>query len=244
MKRLYIAGPMTGIDNYNFPAFDAARDQLKSLGYEPVSPADIDRAAGRVTVWADGTVELADDFDYEETLAADHKVIESCDGIVLLPGSEHSNGARSEWEHACALGLPVYALIQDYAWPLVPFDARALMADPPAATTEGEERITSSTGGQKGRKLARFDLLPWGALTKVAEHYGRGAAKYDDHNWRKGYEWSLSVGALGRHLAAFMEGEDNDPETGSPHMAAVAFHALSLLTFMNEHPELDDRFAP
>ena len=33
-----------------------------------------------------------------------------------------------------------------------------------------------------------------------------------------------------------------DAETGSAHMAAVAFHALALLTFMDEQPGFDDRY--
>ena len=44
--RIYIAGPMTGIDKYNFPAFDAAAQDLRDMGFHPVSPADIDRAHG------------------------------------------------------------------------------------------------------------------------------------------------------------------------------------------------------
>lgn len=109
---------------------------------------------------------------------------------------------------------------------------------------DGEVRVTSSTGGQKGTKPARFDLLPPRALTTVAELYGKGAEKYDDHNWRKGYDWSLSFAAMMRHAWAFWGGEDIDPETGLPHMASVAFHALGLLEFMVEQPEFDDRFKP
>ena len=105
-----------------------------------------------------------------------------------------------------------------------------------------EKRITNAaTGGQKGRKAARFELLPWAALAEVAEHYAAGADKYEDHNWRRGCDWSLNFGAMQRHAAAFWEGEDVDPDTGSPHMAAITFHALALLTYMREHPELDDR---
>src|SRR5690606_30532164 len=81
-------------------------------------------------------------------------------------------------------------------------------------------------------------------LRLLAEHYGKGAEKYDDHNWRKGYDWSLSFAALMRHAWAFWNGEDNDAETGSPHMAAVAFHALAMLEFMHEHPDFDDRWKP
>lgn len=105
-----------------------------------------------------------------------------------------------------------------------------------------EVRSVSSTGAEKGTKPERFDLLPQEALADVARHYGVGAAKYSAHNWRKGYEWSKSYAALQRHANAFWSGEDFDEETDSPHMAAVAFHALALLTFMQEQPDFDDRF--
>jgi hypothetical protein len=133
-----------------------------------------------------------------------------------------------------------------------------------------ETRLTSSTGGQKGAKLQRFDLIPIGPLTELAEHFGVGAAKYADHNYRRGYPWSLSYSALSRHLTQFWAGFDydvcsNDPEgckhtdmdgnpfvavredacfnhTGSHHMTAAAWHAFALLTFKDEHPEFDDRY--
>lgn len=111
-----------------------------------------------------------------------------------------------------------------------------------------EVRITSSTGGQKGSKPERHDLIPTGALRMLARHYGKGAAKYEQvngrDNWRNGYEWSLSYAAMLRHLTAFWGGEDIDPETGSPHMVAVAWHAFTLLEFMEHYPELDDRQDP
>ena len=109
---------------------------------------------------------------------------------------------------------------------------------------QGEVRVTSSTGGQKGSKLARFDLIPQEALWAVAELYGKGAEKYDDWNWRKGYSWSLSIAALMRHLSLFLQGQDYDEETGCHHLTAVIFHAMTLITFGKEHPEFDDRFKP
>lgn len=105
-----------------------------------------------------------------------------------------------------------------------------------------EKRTTSATGGQKGVKPQRYDLLPKPFLDGVAEVLAFGAEKYDAHNWRKGYEWSKSYDALQRHATQFWAGEDTDPEMGTPHLASVIFHAMALLVFMDEHPDYDDRY--
>lgn len=116
------------------------------------------------------------------------------------------------------------------------------MSDHDWNVSTSEVRVTDpTTGGEKGSKLARFDLLPATPLWMLAEHYGRGASKYADRNWERGYKWSLSFAALQRHAWAFWNGEDTDPETGSPHILAVAWHALALAEFMRTHPEMDDR---
>ncbi len=94
-----------------------------------------------------------------------------------------------------------------------------------------EHRARSATGGVKGRKLARFSLIPPEPLWWLAEHYGRGAAKYADRNWERGYPWSWSLDALERHVAAVKLGEWEDPELRSPHLCAVLWHACALLTF-------------
>lgn len=106
---------------------------------------------------------------------------------------------------------------------------------------DDEVRSVSSTGGEKGVKGARFDLIPTGPLFKIAEHLGIGASKYSDRNWERGYEWSKSYASLQRHIVAWWGGEDNDPELGSSHLAAVAFHVLVLLEYLETHPEFDDR---
>lgn len=84
-----------------------------------------------------------------------------------------------------------------------------------------ETRTTSSTGGQKGVKLARFDLIPAGPLKELAEHYGKGARKYANHQWRNGYEWSKSIGAIGRHFNDFMAGKDYDTCWNEPENCAI-----------------------
>lgn len=105
-----------------------------------------------------------------------------------------------------------------------------------------EVRVTDpQTGGQKGSKLARFSLIPWDVLTLIAEHFGRGARKYEDRNWERGYKWSLSYDALLRHLAADLESEEIDQETGSLHIVAVAWHAIVLCAFRIRRIGTDDR---
>lgn len=98
------------------------------------------------------------------------------------------------------------------------------------------------TGGAKGQKAARFGLMPVEALNELAKVYGAGAAKYDDHNWRKGYAYSLSYDAMQRHVTAWWGGESLDPELGTSHLMNAAFHLFSLYMFEQEHPEMDDRF--
>ena len=111
-----------------------------------------------------------------------------------------------------------------------------------------EIRTTSSTGGQKGVKPERFGLLPTEGLNAIARVFGFGAQKYDDHNWRKGYEWSKSYDALMRHMTAFWGGETIDPESGLPHLAHAGFHIMVLLTWLETQGEgpsndFDDRWA-
>ena len=108
--------------------------------------------------------------------------------------------------------------------------------------SSGEERHTSETGGEKGRKAERLGLLPYSSLAQISRAYAFGAAKYSDHNWRKGYPWGWSYDALQRHLGAFWDGENNDPESGLNHLAHAGWHILTLLWFFDHMPQNDDRY--
>jgi hypothetical protein len=98
------------------------------------------------------------------------------------------------------------------------------------------------TGGEKGSKPERMDLIPAGPLEAVGRVYGFGASKYADHNWRRGYAWSLSIAALLRHVFRFVGGETKDPESGEHHLAHAVFHCLALIEWETTHPEKDDRW--
>jgi len=108
-----------------------------------------------------------------------------------------------------------------------------------------EEISTSTTGGQKAAKLARFSLIPVKPLWSLAELYGKGATKYADRNWELGYDYSLSYDALQRHLQAFWTGQRHDAD-GNENLAAVAFHTFALMTFESDqkYNDFDDRPFP
>ena len=167
-----------------------------------------------------------------------------------------------------------------------------------STATLGECRMTDPvTGGQKGIKITRHDLIPAHELYLVldalegagheerlaallrwkrratppsihpfpliaafcidalgakweyylARVYGMGAAKYDDDNWRKGYKWSWSYGALRRHLEDHNNGEWLNFEADSPceplpHLAHALWHCLTLIHFITYNIGTDDRW--
>lgn len=107
----------------------------------------------------------------------------------------------------------------------------------------GETRVVDpETGGEKGSKPAQLTAVHAGALLKLGEVAGFGASKYARHNFLKGYAWSLSSDAHLRHFLAWQGGEDNDPESGLPHLAHAAWHDLALLAFQLEGLGTDDRW--
>jgi hypothetical protein len=387
-KKFYIAGPMTGIPQFNFPAFDVAAASLRSYGYLVVSPVELDEPSARAAALSNETGDPEQyNADTGETwgdlLARDVKMIaDEVSGVVALEGWEDSKGARLEVFVARTCGKPVYSyeewlndptpgaplteefLIPDWeindvmhenvfggdkfeqpkletrrvTFPVCspetvsklkkaeeklkaesalsdamrkavqgafektngkgrqigwvnsceieagseramggdrtirevdsPFpDARMYEAvKKPSALSpkeledmeqkiadkveeqgakgfvnHGEVRVTSETGGQKGRKPQRMDLLPPEALLALSEVYGMGAEKYDDHNYLKGYDWSLSFGALLRHVMAAEKGEWLDDESGLPHVMHAAWHCFALFLFEKHGIGTDDR---
>lgn len=99
----------------------------------------------------------------------------------------------------------------------------------------------SPTGAKKAGNLQRGSLCPPTQMLELFQHFGVGSLKYDDWNWAKGFDWSLSYDALLRHLLAFWSGEDIDEATGTKHIIAVAWHAMVLSFFMDHFAAFDNR---
>jgi hypothetical protein len=79
-------------------------------------------------------------------------------------------------------------------------------------------------------------------LIYVAKVGDFGAKKYGQWNYKAGMPWMKLLGSCSRHLAAFLRGEDLDLESGLPHLAHLAYDALMLLDYQENHIELDDRY--
>jgi hypothetical protein len=89
-----------------------------------------------------------------------------------------------------------------------------------------------------------MSLLSSRWLVGVAKVLTFGAAKYKSHNWRKGHQASRLLDAALRHLTAFMDGEDNDPESGLSHLHHASCCIMFLAENMELRPEFDDRWKP
>lgn len=132
-----------------------------------------------------------------------------------------------------------------------PQDLKSGLGPPGKRFVEDTEFVVDSeTGGMKGQKLARFDMIPQDVLWELATHFGKGEGKYPsdpetgEANWKKGYKYSLSSAALMRHLSLFLQGEDVDEETGSSHLIAVMWHAAAMRWFQLHERGTDDRPKP
>jgi hypothetical protein len=113
--RVYVAGPMRGRPFFNFPAFDAAADMLRSEGHEVFNPADRDRDVHGNGVFDSETGDLKDiehtGFNLREALGADLDwICREADAIALLPEWQTSKGATAEFAVARALGLEIWEM--------------------------------------------------------------------------------------------------------------------------------------
>ena len=117
--RLYLAGPMRGYPEFNFPAFRQHSAELRAMGHEVFSPAEKDEEEYGSAVSASATgdldeAKLATGFDLRKALFLDMEFIcKKADGIALLRGWEGSAGACAESATAKALGLKRYIQTDD-----------------------------------------------------------------------------------------------------------------------------------
>lgn len=90
--RIYVAGPMSGIADFNFPVFNAAAAMLRYSGWTVENPAEH---------------ALADNLEWADYMAYDLTRLGLCGAIYLLPGWSTSRGAKIEKSLAAELGMDI-----------------------------------------------------------------------------------------------------------------------------------------
>lgn len=81
MTKIYISGPMSGIEDHNFPAFNEAAAKLRAAGYDVVNPAEFDENIGRSWI---------------QCIVHDLQELAPCDAVATLPDWQESPGANVE----------------------------------------------------------------------------------------------------------------------------------------------------
>lgn len=109
-RKFYLAGPMTGLPNFNYDGFERAKQQLEDHMLDVVSPhtkfkdeTEFQRAARSNSFYMAHAVNL----------------LMTCNAIILMPGWSKSVGARTELELALSCGYSVYYYLPDQKPPLM-----------------------------------------------------------------------------------------------------------------------------
>lgn len=122
-KPWYLAGPMTGIPQFNFPLFESEAKRLRAAGFHILSPHEQDSPAVQAAAWAspDGKLDQNGQIAGEtwgDILARDVKLVaDDVCGVLVLPGWSQSRGARLETFVAALTQKPIR-----YAYSLDPVD--------------------------------------------------------------------------------------------------------------------------
>lgn len=94
-KTFYIAGPMTGLPQFNYPAFHKTAKVMRELDLRVESPAEI---------------KYPDHAKYPDFIKGGLQLLFLCDAILLLPGWQGSTGAQVERMVAEACCMDIYEL--------------------------------------------------------------------------------------------------------------------------------------
>jgi hypothetical protein len=98
MNKLYLSGPMTGVENFNHELFNKVAAEFRMVGFEVCSPSE----------FFDGDTSR----EREEYMREAFKYLLEADTVVILPGWEQSKGARIEITVAQELGLNLVEYVE------------------------------------------------------------------------------------------------------------------------------------
>lgn len=90
LKRIYIAGPMSGLPDFNYPAFHTEAARLRALGFHVESPAENPKQES-----------------WEAYMKQSIRQMLTCDAVFLMTGWEASRGAGIEYRLAVTVGMEI-----------------------------------------------------------------------------------------------------------------------------------------
>jgi hypothetical protein len=97
------------------------------------------------------------------------------------------------------------------------------------------------SGARYNGGKADLSLIPLCTLEDEAKVWMYGKEKYAAWNWAKGMDWSIPFACMMRHMAAWQRGEENDPESGLPHLAHAMCNLRMLTLYSKTFTEGDTR---
>jgi hypothetical protein len=97
--KYYLAGPMTGIPEFNFPLFIQVCEYLRERELTILSPHEIDHGE---------TDENRGSLSYGAYMRAGLRLMLDCDGVIVLPGWKESQGVRVELALAKACEMELH----------------------------------------------------------------------------------------------------------------------------------------
>jgi len=109
MKKIYLAGPMSGYPEFNFPRFLGTAARLRKEGwlvYNPAEKEDEKALSPEAYKTGDASRAMNEGFDFRDCYMWDIEKVIMSDAIYMLPGWEQSPGARGE--HAVAVAMKKY----------------------------------------------------------------------------------------------------------------------------------------
>ena len=158
MIKAYVAGPMRGYDQFNFPAFDHCAAVLRAWEWEVRSPAEHDREGG-----FDEKQNSLDGFDLTAAMRWDLEAVLWADVVVLLPGWEDSSGAAIALTVANATGKRVMTFD--------PWEEEVEDLEPESPLAEADRLVSGARQADYGHPIEDFTRTGrmWGAILGVGD---------------------------------------------------------------------------
>lgn len=200
---LYISGlgPMTGLPDFNFPAFREAAKALRALGWEVEDPSE---HFGGST-----------DLPRYKYLAADVvSLVTKCDAIAFLPGWWESEGAKLEAQIALDRGYDLYDWDEGHLDPLT----REQVEKPMAFFSSV---VDDPWAAERQDVLDRF-------TQELAKATGDGSKKRQSGQKPPWYVDGAHEAAIFSHLAKWKRGETIDPDSGAHTLVNCAWRCLAI----------------